>query len=118
MTGVEFSQEGSCILLLPSWCFVRQEGWRRGREGENRELLEDEEEYWERENDDLGLSEVGISPNDKEDKSQSSSIWVANSEGEGKVISSPRGSCCVGRGGGEWSSAGAGWHSEVTREHP
>ena len=58
---------------------VRREGWRRGREGENRELVEGEEEYWEREKGDLGLSEVGISPRDKEDKSQSSSIWVANS---------------------------------------
>jgi hypothetical protein len=59
---------------------VRRDGWSRGRLGENRELVGEQGEYWERENGDVIFFLVGISPNDREERSQSSpSCWVANS---------------------------------------
>ena len=59
---------------------VRREGWSRGREGEKREFVGEQGVYWERANGDPGVRGFGISPREREERSQSSSSrCVANS---------------------------------------
>ena len=71
--GVQYPPATQLVL-------VSRDGWSRGRLGENRELVGEQGEYWERENGDIVFFLVDISPSDKEDRSQSSSsCWVANS---------------------------------------